>query len=174
MTISDLIDLFEYNRWANERTLDAAGMLTGEEYSRTMPGSFKSLRAILEHILGAEVVWLSRWEGHSLGDTPDYAGCVDVTSLTRLWKSYWTRQFRYINALSEEELANQIAIRTRTGIETVQPLADTMIHAVNHGTYHRGQAASLIRQLGGTPQNTDYFTYCLVRGLKANPAEPSA
>lgn len=61
MTISDLIDLFEYNRWANERTLDAAGMLTGEEYSRTMPGSFKSLRAVLEHILGAEVIWLSRW-----------------------------------------------------------------------------------------------------------------
>jgi uncharacterized damage-inducible protein DinB len=166
MTIADLVDLFEYNRWASERTLDSAAALTSEEYARNIPGSFNSLRAVLEHMLAVEVVWLSRWEGHSLGEAPDYAGIVEVTSLMRLWKSYWTRQFRYLNALSDDDLTTPIAIRTRSGIETVQPLGETLMHVVNHATYHRGQAASLIRQLGGTPQSTDYFTYCLVRGLK--------
>lgn len=170
MTINDLLDLYEYNRWATERTLDSAGLLTNEEYTRQIPGSFKSLRAILEHTLGTEVVWLSRWEGHSLGEAPDYSGCVDVSSLSRLWKSFWTRQVRYLNALSDDDLATPVMIRTRSGIETVQPLGETLVHVVNHATYHRGQAASAIRQLGGSPQGTDYFTFCLVRGLRATPS----
>ena len=166
MNIPDILDLYEYNRWASERTLDAAAMLTNEDYVRPTQGSFSSLRAIMEHILATEVVWLSRWEGHSLGEAPDYQGCVDVNSLARIWKSFWTRQFRFLNALAEEDLSTPIAIRTRSGIETVQPLGETLVHVVNHATYHRGQAATLIRSLGGTPQGTDYFTYCLVRGLK--------
>jgi uncharacterized damage-inducible protein DinB len=41
-----------------------------------------------------------------------------------------------------------------------------MLHVVNHSTYHRGQAASLVRALGATPRATDYFLYCLTRGVE--------
>jgi uncharacterized damage-inducible protein DinB len=34
-----------------------------------------------------------------------------------------------------------------------------MIHLVNHGTYHRGQIALLMRQHGQEPINTDFITY---------------
>ena len=34
-----------------------------------------------------------------------------------------------------------------------------MIHLVNHGTYHRGQVAMLLRQKGYEPINTDFITY---------------
>jgi uncharacterized damage-inducible protein DinB len=34
-----------------------------------------------------------------------------------------------------------------------------MIHLVNHGTYHRGQVAILLRQKGFEPVNTDFITY---------------
>lgn len=165
MTVAELIDLYEYNRWAHGRILDSAGELTKEEYERDMPGSFPSLRATLEHVLATEVVWLSRWEGHSLGDAPDFTGLSDATALERLWNTFWHRQFTFIEALADDELTRPIAIRTRSGIETVQPLCDTMLHVVNHASYHRGQAASLIRQLGGRPIGTDYFLYCLTRGV---------
>ena len=166
MTVAELLDLFEYNKWANARTMEAAAELSTESYWKDVGGSFPSVRATLQHILGAEVIWLSRWEGHSLGDPPDYAGMVDVSSLLRLWDSFWQRQFSFIRSLSDEELLRQIAIRTRTGIETVQPLGETMMHVVNHSSYHRGQAASLVRMLGGTPRNTDYFMYCVTRGVE--------
>ncbi|MEO8193640.1 MAG: DinB family protein [Gemmatimonadales bacterium] len=164
MTTAELIDLFEYNRWAHERIIAAASELSAEQYMRHVEGSMPSLRATLEHLLGAEVVWLSRWEGHSLGDTPDYSECADATALKSRWKSLWNRQFRFLRAVTEDGLSRPIDIRTRSGIETVQTLSETLIHVVNHATYHRGQAASIIRQVGGTPQSTDYFTYCLVRG----------
>lgn len=163
MTIAEILDLYEYNRWAHERFLDATGKLSGEQYSEKLVGSFPSLRGTLEHLLATEVVWLSRWEGHSLGEAPDYGGCKDVMSLRSLWNSFWHRQRSFLEALSEEDLSQLVAIRTRSGIETVQPLGDTLTHVVNHSTYHRGQIATQIRQLGAIPPSTDYFLYCLGR-----------
>jgi uncharacterized damage-inducible protein DinB len=165
MNVAELIDLYEYNRWAHERTLEAAIELTTEQYERTVGGSFPSLRATLQHMLGAEVIWLSRWEGHSLGDSPDFSSLGEVTSLQRLWGSFWHRQFSFLGSLADDELTRPIAIRTRSGIETVQPLCETMLHVVNHSTYHRGQAAGQIRQVDGTPNTTDYFIYCLTKGM---------
>jgi len=165
MTVAELQDLYEYNRWAHQRTLEAAIELTKEQCERVVGGSFPSVRATLEHMLGAEVIWLSRWEGHSLGNSPDFSGLADVIALQRIWDSFWHRQFIFLESLSDDELTRQIAIRTRSGIETVQPLGETMIHVMNHSTYHRGQVAGQIRQVGGTPNTTDYFIYCLTKGL---------
>ena len=45
-----------------------------------------------------------------------------------------------------------------------------MIHLVNHGSYHRGQVAMLLRQKGFEPVNTDYITYDRVlSGQLPNP-----
>lgn len=163
MNVADILDLYEYNRWAHERCLDAAVEMSSEHYNETLLGSFSSLRLTLEHLLATEVVWLSRWEGHSLGDPPDYGGCKDAKSLRSLWDSFWHRQRSYLESLTEEDLSQLVAIRTRSGIETVQPLRDTLIHVVNHSTYHRGQIVTQIRQLGAKPPTTDYFIYCLGR-----------
>lgn len=166
MNVAELIDLYEYNRWAHERTLEAAIELTTEQYERAVGGSFPSLRATFQHMLAAEVIWLSRWEGHSLGDSPDFSALGEATSLQRLWGSFWHRQFNFLRSLADDELTRPIAIRTRSGIETVQPLCETMLHVVNHSTYHRGQAAGQIRQVDGTPNTTDYFIYCLTKGMR--------
>jgi uncharacterized damage-inducible protein DinB len=172
MTAAELADLYEYNKWAHERTLEASGELDPAEYGREVGGSFPSLRLTLQHLLATEVVWLSRWEGHSLGEPPDYPGEVDVGALKRMWTSFWNRQFSFVTSLADDELSRPIAIRTRSGIETVQPLGETMLHVVNHSTYHRGQAASLIRMLGGTPRATDYFLYCVTRGVGEGSTTP--
>ncbi len=163
MTIAEILDSFEYNRWANNRTLDAAAELGAEGYDREVGGSFLTLRATLEHMLAVEVIWLSRWQGHSLGEPPEYSGCRDAESLRSIWKSFWSRQFRFLNDLTDEDLSQPVMIRTRTGIEAVQSLRDTLVHVVQHAGYHRGQAASQIRMIGGKPVSTDYFIYCLSR-----------
>ena len=167
MNVAELMDLYEYNRWAHELVFDSVLELTREQYERVVGGSFPSARLTLEHMLATEVVWLSRWEGHSLGDAPDYSGIADAHSLIRMWRSFRNRQNAFITSLADNELTKPIAIRTRSGIETVQPLGDTMLHVVNHATYHRGQMTNFVRQLGGTPRGTDYFTYVLTRGVSS-------
>ena len=68
--------------------------------------------------------------------------------------------FPSVQATHEHVLQVQpIAIVTRSKIETEQRLVDTMRHVVNHATYHRGQVATMLRQLGAVPAGTDLFTY---------------
>src|SRR5688572_32730826 len=39
------------------------------------------------------------------------------------------------------------------------PLWQMMQHVVNHSSYHRGQAATLMRQLGTEPAPTDFLIF---------------
>jgi len=159
MNVAELTDLYEYNRWAHELVFDSVLELTKEQYERKVGGSFPSARLTLEHMLATEVVWLSRWEGHSLGEAPDYSGIADAHSLIRMWRSFRNRQYAFITSLADDELNKPIAIRTRSGIETVQPLVETMLHVVNHATYHRGQVNARLREVGGTPPLVDYIAW---------------
>jgi uncharacterized damage-inducible protein DinB len=38
-------------------------------------------------------------------------------------------------------------------------LSDIITHVVNHGTYHRGQIARIIRESGVQPPSTDYIVF---------------
>ena len=164
MTLSELRDLFEYNRWAHTRTVDASALLGPDKYAETPNGSSLSLRSVLQNLLAEEVVWLSRWEGHSMAESPDYSECADTGALMERWNSLWKRQTRFIESLIEDDLGNPISIRMSNGIETVQTLGDTLAHVVNQATYLRGEAAVLIKQHGGTAPAADLFTYRLESG----------
>jgi uncharacterized damage-inducible protein DinB len=163
MTITELQDLFEYNRWAHENILHAADELPQDKYDSSSNGA-QSPRGALQNMLAEEVAWLSRWEGHSLAEPPDYSECVNTSALVFRWKSLWGRQRKFLESLNEDELGRFVSVRLPNGIEAVQPLSDTMMHMVNHATYLRGQAATLIAQLGGTIPDSDYFSYCAIRG----------
>ena len=40
-------------------------------------------------------------------------------------------------------------------------------HLVNHGTYHRGQVATMLRQLGAKPIGTDLIIFYRERAAQA-------
>ena len=54
MTASDLRTLLEYHYWARDRVLDAAALLTPEQFTKDLGGSFKSVRDTLAHVYAAE------------------------------------------------------------------------------------------------------------------------
>ena len=56
-------------------------------------------------------------------------------------------------------LAQQELDSSRTLDATTYTLGELIQHALNHSTYHRGQVALLLRQLGHTPPFTDYHDF---------------
>ena len=65
MTPSDLRTLLDYHYWARDRVLDAAALLTPEQFTKDLGSSFTSVRDTLAHTYSAEWAWYSRWQGHS-------------------------------------------------------------------------------------------------------------
>ncbi len=63
MTPQEIRTLYEYDAWANGRTLNACAALTQEQLTRNLGNSFGSVRDTLVHILGAQMIWLERLHG---------------------------------------------------------------------------------------------------------------
>lgn len=151
--------LFEYNRWANLRFLDAADALTAEELERYFASSFPSVLETLAHMLEAEWIWLRRWNGSPPAEAPDDWDLSSVASLREIWDGQWEEQKRFLDGLGPDGPEKRLEYRLLSGTSDAQPLGELMHHVVNHGTYHRGQLTTLLRQLGKTPPSTDYVRY---------------
>ena len=159
MNAQDVRLLYEYNRWANARVLDAAAALTPGQFTKDLASSHRSLRDTLAHILAAEWVWLMRWKGTSPKALLDPAGFPDQGALRARWAEFEREQSDFLDTLNEESLAAVVAYVNTRGEEWRYPLWQMLQHVVNHSTYHRGQAVTLLRQLGAEPAPTDFLVF---------------
>lgn len=159
--------LFEYNAWANRRTLDACGTLTQEQFTRDLGSSFRSVRDTLAHILGAEWVWLERCQGRSPGALPAAEQFPTLASVNTRWTEIERNLLDLVARLSGEELARVHEFRTLKSGMYANALWQALQHVVNHSTYHRGQAAMLLRQSGAKPNFTDLIYFYRERAGQA-------
>jgi uncharacterized damage-inducible protein DinB len=168
MTKDDIQLLYEYDRWANNRVLQAVSTLSVEEFTRDLGGSFRSVRDTLVHIIGGEWGWLTIWKEPSLSSAfvtdlwtrlgalvhPD--AFPDVAAVQLRWAEVEREQIEFVNRVTDESLGRMLPIRT-----TQISLAHLMQHLANHSTYHRGQVALMMRQLAGGPVATDFALFLL-------------
>ena len=63
----------------------------------------------------------------------------------------------FVAGVIDESLASVIGYTNTKGEEWKYPLWQMMQHVVNHSSYHRGQAATFMRQLGAEPAPTDFL-----------------
>ena len=69
--------------------------------------------------------------------------------------------------LTQEDLDRVIEYQTMKFGAYRNPLWESMQHVVNHGTYHRGQVTTLLRQLGARPMLTDLMHFYRERSAGA-------
>ncbi|HLJ16857.1 MAG TPA: DinB family protein [Bryobacteraceae bacterium] len=152
-------ELYRYNRWANNRALDAAASLPEELFLKPMGSSFPSVRDTLAHILWAEWIWLCRWHGDSPAAAMAQEEFPTAESLRIRWQPIAEEQQLFLAGLSDEALSRPLSYTRSNGNRFEQPLWQVFQHVVNHSTHHRGQVATLLRQLGLKPPELDLVLY---------------
>jgi uncharacterized damage-inducible protein DinB len=172
MTREDIQLLYEYDRWANNRVLQAASALSAEAFTRDLGGSFRSVRDTLLHIIGGEWIWLAYWRAppHSPAELTDLRTRRDdrfnrdafpnVAAVRLKWSEIEKEQIDFVDQVTNEGLERMLPFRT-----TQVRLAHLMQHLANHSTYHRGQVALMMRQLASEPAATDFHVF-LVEGRR--------
>jgi uncharacterized damage-inducible protein DinB len=159
MNPTEMVTLYEYNAWANRRALEAASALTREQFTKQMGSSFSSVSDTLSHIYGGEWVWLERFQGRSPAAFPDTSEFVDITKLKTSWGAFELKLMNFVRGLTQEDLDHMMEYETfKFGVYR-NPLWQSMQHVVNHGTYHRGQITTMLRQLGAQPILTDLMHF---------------
>ena len=151
--------LYAFGRWANARTLESVAPLTLEEYKRQVGGSFGSVQGTLAHLYGADWVWLERWHGRSPRALPAAQQVPTLDALRAKWREVEDGHAAFVRGVSEERMEEKLTYVNFAGETWTYPLGEALLHVANHGTYHRGQVATLLRQLGKAPISTDYLRF---------------
>lgn len=146
-----------YAAWASARIVEAAAALTPEELTRDFRSADKHVLGTLVHVYAADRVWLRRIQGAPAAPFLEPDTDMHLSVLQRDWPAVLERWQAWAAALDDARgLAHYQDLQGRAH---ATPLWQIVLHVVNHGTHHRGQAAAMIRAMGHTPPPLDLIRF---------------
>jgi uncharacterized damage-inducible protein DinB len=146
----------QYNRWMNRKLYAICAEIPDAERKKDLGAFFKSLHSTLNHLLYGDKAWMGRFLGEpfkgasgeelyadfgELRSERDKTDALILDWSARLDADWLNRPFTYKSGIDG---------KTRT-----LPAWTLVTHMFNHQTHHRGQATTLMKQLGRDPGVTD-------------------
>ena len=157
-----------YNQWMNDKLYQAASRLPASSLHQECGAFFGSLFGTLNHIVVGDILWLQRYRQHPAGFTAlqplqDIAvpSALNGLLFDALPALYTRRQWldgiiiTLCEALQEADLEQALAYHNTRGIAQRKNFHALLLHLFNHQTHHRGQATTLLSQLGEDVGVTD-------------------
>ena len=166
--------LARYNRWMNERLYALCATLPEAERRRERGAFFGSIHATLDHIVYADLAFLSRFTG----DPPEppelgvelHAG---FEALRAARAALDARLVDWAGGLDDAWLRAPMSYASKVdGRMRTLPRWLLVAHVFNHQTHHRGQVTTLLAQLGLDVGSTDLPFMPGVEALE--PGAPAA
>lgn len=148
----------DYTRWASARLLEAASALSDAELRRDFATADKSVLGTLTHIYGGDLIWLARVRCDGPPPFPREA-FQDLSLLAATWTRVMEDWLDWARPLTDDDVLRDISYRDLKGNLWTTPLWQIVLHVVNHGTHHRGQAAGFLRSMGYVPPPLDLIAY---------------
>ena len=155
-----LQQLAAFNTWANQKLAELFLTLPEELLQKEVASSFPSIHLTLLHMWNSENVWWQRLKlvenvnmpaTYFKGDTKEII--QNLLQQNRLWEEW-------INSSSEMSLDHVFKYHNTKREPFKQPTYQMLMHVFNHGTYHRGQLVTMLRQLGQTKiPETDFVVW---------------
>jgi uncharacterized damage-inducible protein DinB len=159
LSVEQATELFDYMFWADRMMVAAASSLSAEEYYKARGMSLGSIHNLLVHLMAAEWLWLERWRGNSPKRVENQDDHPTREALEARWPQVHAELLEFMGQQNAESLAKPLSFKSTAGEASTIRLGQLMIHLVDHGSYHRGQLNSLIKQAGGQPAPAFYVTY---------------
>jgi uncharacterized damage-inducible protein DinB len=149
-----------YSVWANEILVDRLKKLDETVLHQEVKSSFPSIAKTLLHMWDAEVVWMKRFQGISLTDWPSKNFTGSTTDLLNGFLKSSRDLQAFVSLKGGAFVKETIRYKNLKGTEFEDPIEPVLYHVVNHGSYHRGQITTMLRELGVTdPVGTDIILY---------------
>lgn len=151
-----LADFFKYNLWANLRLLDACANLSDVQLDATTRGTFGSVRATLMHIFAGEEGYVQRFTSQrpepALGEHDPFPGFDVLRRRAR-------QSGEEMITLAEQWEEGQVLYLFYQGRFFAVPAIFVLMQAINHGTDHRSQIATMLSQQDVTLPELDGWAY---------------
>jgi uncharacterized damage-inducible protein DinB len=148
----------DYTAWASLVLLNAAAELAPQELTHDFGTADHSVLGTLAHIFAGDRIWLARLSGAPI---PGFIRDEDrdLAVLQTEWPAVLEGWKAWAAGLTDERATAPFAYVDQRGRHWTQPVWQLVLHAVNHGTHHRGQVSGFLRSLGRTPPAIDLHHY---------------
>jgi uncharacterized damage-inducible protein DinB len=146
-----------YNEWMNRRLYATCATLSEEERRRDRGAFFKSIHSTLNHIVYADLAFLSRFTG-TPPEVPELGVDLhaDFESLRAAREALDRRICEWAAALTPEWLGGSLTYLSKVDGKTrTVPRWVLVAHVYNHQAHHRGQVTTLLAQAGLDMGTTD-------------------
>jgi uncharacterized damage-inducible protein DinB len=157
-----LLQLYEYNYWANKRYLAVAETLTEEQLFRKQGHSWDSAHAVLVHMMSSERMWPQRWRGE-IGKFLDPKDFATVASIREFWVDVEKNMRAIIAEQTEESLQRDVTFTNPKDETFTLPLWQMMVQPPNHNTHHRGELAAMFALMNITHPEEEIVQYFLIK-----------
>ena len=158
-----------YTAWADDQLLSAVGQIPPEHLTHDFQTADRSIIGTLAHVFAGDRIWLQRVLGEP------YTGFISeedrkLATLQREWPIVLDRWQHWAAALTDP--STLIHYHDLKGNPYSTAAWEIVLHVVNHGTHHRGQASGFLRTLGHTPPQLDLIRFYRTMSLTTSPEIP--
>lgn len=158
--MDDLLALLDYTAWATGRLLGALLPVAKDDLRRDLNSSHGGIGGTLTHLYGSDVIWTARLCSRPAVRFTDLPALPPLHLLQPQWLALQTGRRDFVAGLEPHQ---DIVYANLKGEAQCSTVAEIVRHVVNHGTYHRGQIVTMLRQLGHAAPNTDLIAFYRTR-----------
>jgi uncharacterized damage-inducible protein DinB len=157
-----LADWLRYNRWANLTLIDACRGLTEEQFDARATRSSRSVRELLQHVVGSELTFVLRTKGRQHEGESRH---IDAT-----WPGLDV--LHGVAASSGDDLIaiaagldeNELVALPYQGKSYEYPKSFFLLHALEHGVEHRTEIKVTLALIGIETPDLDGWFYAPAAG----------
>ncbi|QAY66722.1 DinB family protein [Paenibacillus protaetiae] len=157
------LKLYSYHVWANDKLFGRLRELPHEVYTQELTSIFPTIETVMKHMYTTDLMWLEVMKNTPFPEVVAYVQRLREEAVSAGFEEMEER-FKHGAGLYEDFLGGSDLDKPITvthpqygALET--RLSELVQHVVNHGTYHRGNVAAMIRQQGHAGVSTDYVFY---------------
>lgn len=155
MNRDDVVQLLTHMEWADSRIWNAVIATEAAQRDRTVMER-------LHHVHVVQRIYLQMWRGNS-DPGRELSSFADLAEVHGWARAYYRDLGAFVDALDPATLASHVefpwADQLAEWFGEARPatLKETVIQVAMHSSHHRGQLATMIRQLGAEPPLVDFI-----------------
>jgi uncharacterized damage-inducible protein DinB len=151
----------KYNEWMNANLYEAAMNLPSEELIADRKAFFDSILGTLNHLVVGDTIWLKRFATHPANYSAlepvrnlpsptslDQLLYTDIQSLSEHRKVLDQIITEWAHSITDHDLDHVLHYANTKGMIADKNFFSLVMHFFNHQTHHRGQATTLLSQVG--------------------------
>ncbi|MFM9280490.1 DinB family protein [Paenibacillus jiagnxiensis] len=157
------VKMYEYHVWANQTILGRIKELPSSVLSQEVNSSFSTIAHALSHIYAVDKSWYLVLTGTGMPEA--LQACMPLNKSTLYSVDEYANSFDELAEQHREWFRSQPDLEQTilldnpyAGIRQTR-LSEIVLHVVNHGTYHRGNVSTMLRQLGHASTMNDYALF---------------